>query len=131
MAGMGSAADQLNDMVVVVDDDEAVGDSVVFLLETAGYRAKAFRSAIAFLADREVRPACLIVDHEMPGMTGLQLAERLHREGAKTPVLLTASWARSGISRSAARIGVHAVLIKPFEPDDLLRFVETHLTRDG
>jgi FixJ family two-component response regulator len=124
-------ADGSTDMVVVVDNDPGVRDSAVFLLESAGYRATAFSSAAAFLADRVVRPACLIVDHDMPEMTGLRLAERLRREGVALPILLIAEAPKSTLLLDAAQCGIYAVLMKPPDPDDLLKFVEACLGPGG
>lgn len=126
---MAGVEDGRNGLVVaVVDDDQAVGDSLAFLLETAGYRAITFPSAAAFLNDREIRPAHLIVDHGMPDMTGLQLAERLHREGdSKIPFLLITGAPTPAIVSGAAKFGVRAVLTKPFEPDELLAIVAASL----
>ena len=124
---MPGAADGQNDLVVIIDDDVAVGDSMAFLLESAGYRTMTFRSAAGFLSDREVRPACLIVDHHMPDMNGLRLAERLHQASANIPFLLVTAALTPAIASGAARFGVQEVLAKPFEPDDLLKFVAASL----
>ena len=74
--------------VAVIDDDPAVLDSLKFLLELAGHRVAYYGSAAAFLEDRAVGHACLILDHHMPQMTGLALAARLRSEGDMLPVLL-------------------------------------------
>ena len=78
--------------VAVVDDDAAVRDAPRLLLEAAGRAVCAYESAAGFLADPPGgRLRCLIVDHQLPGLTGLEFLERQRASGATTPfVLLTA-----------------------------------------
>jgi two-component system, LuxR family, response regulator FixJ len=120
-------ADIRSDVVAVVDDDHGVLDSLKFLLETLGHKVAAFASAAAFLADRTLRPACLIVDHHMPEMTGLELAEQLLRQGTSIPVLLMTGAPSPEIFSRAALLGIWAVLEKPFNDADLLEFVRVHV----
>ena len=63
--------------VAVVDDDQGVRDSLRFLLEVIGYTVETFASAAEFLKANVRHFACLILDHHMPNMTGLELVERL------------------------------------------------------
>jgi two-component system response regulator FixJ len=111
-------------VVAIVDDDSAVLDSLKFLLEVVGYAVATYPSAHAFLSDGATTPACLIVDHHMPGMTGLDLVQRLRDDGANTPVLLITGSSTPAIVARAARLGVEKVLEKPPEEDDLLAFVQ-------
>ena len=69
--------------VAVVDDDHAVRDSLRFLLEVIGYTVEIFASAAEFLQANVRHFACLILDHHMPNMTGLELAGRLRADGAR------------------------------------------------
>ena len=69
--------------VAVVDDDQAVRDSLRFLLEVIGYTVEIFASAAEFLQANVRHFACLILDHHMPNMTGLELARRLRADGAR------------------------------------------------
>ena len=66
--------------IAVVDDDAAVRDSLHFLLEVIGHQAATFASAAEFLKAETQWLGCLILDHHMPEMTGLELAERLRTE---------------------------------------------------
>jgi two-component system, LuxR family, response regulator FixJ len=112
-------------MVAIVDDDNAVRGSLRFLLEVMGYHAATFASAAEFL-DVEVRHlACLILDHHMPEMTGLELAERLHCDGVRIPILLVTGSPSSVIVARAAEVGIERVLEKPPSDDDLLDFIST------
>jgi FixJ family two-component response regulator len=109
--------------VAIVDDDAAVRDSLRFLLEVIGHPAKTFASAAEFLKAEMQRLTCLILDHHMPGMTGLELAERLRNDGAGIPILLITGSPSPAIVARAAELGIVRVLEKPATEDDLLDFV--------
>jgi two-component system, LuxR family, response regulator FixJ len=112
--------------VAVVDDDPAVLDSLKFLLELAGYKVRTYDSAMAFLEDRASRPACLILDQHMPGMTGLELAAKMRTQGMATPILLISGVLSCSIIARTDQIGIERVLGKPPAEDDLLDFVKAH-----
>ncbi len=109
--------------VAVVDDDDAVRDSLRFLLEVAGHTVEAFASAAEFLKAEMRHMTCLILDHHMPHMTGLQLAERLRADGVNIPILLVTGSPSPAIVARAAELGIDRVLEKPPGEDDLLDFV--------
>jgi FixJ family two-component response regulator len=109
--------------VAVVDDDPAVLESFRFILELAGYTVNTYPSAMAFLADVAGKPNCLILDHHMPMMTGLDLAKALRMNGSNLPVLLITAAPSPAIVSRAAEIGIVRVLEKPPAEDDLIRFV--------
>lgn len=113
-------------VVAVIDDDTAVLESLKFFLETAGYAVAAYDSATAYLNDRDVRPACLIVDQHMPMMTGLELIARLRRQSAEVPMLLITGSPTSAIAARANELGV-AMLEKPPAEDDVLTFLDAHV----
>ncbi|MGH7069943.1 MAG: response regulator transcription factor [Acetobacteraceae bacterium] len=112
--------------VAVVDDDAAVLDSLKVLLETTGHRVAVYASAAAFLDDGGTEPACLILDHHMPEMTGLELAARLRKAGVSVPVLLITGVHSLTIAARAAELGIERVLEKPLDEGDLLSFVTAH-----
>ena len=116
-----------SDVVAIVDDDHGVRKSLKFLLETFGHKVTTFASAAAFLADRALRPACLLVDHHMPQMTGIELAALLLAEGTGIPLLLMTGAPSPAILSRAARLGVEAVLAKPLDEDELLKFIRLHV----
>jgi two-component system, LuxR family, response regulator FixJ len=113
-------------VVAVVDDDPAVLDSLRFLLEVAGHKVASYGSAAAFFADRAANHSCLILDHHMPEMTGLELAARLRGVGRNIPVLLITGAPSQAIVARAAQLGIEKVLEKPPDEDDLLSFVNAH-----
>jgi two-component system, LuxR family, response regulator FixJ len=112
--------------VAVIDDDPAVLESLKMLLEVAGYPVRTYPSAESFLEDRDASPTCLILDHHMAQMTGLDLVERLRRAGVTVPVLLITGLSSPAIRARAAKLGVEKVLEKPPSEDDLLNFVRTY-----
>jgi two-component system response regulator FixJ len=83
-------------------------------------------SAIAFLEDRTLRPACLVLDQHMPQMTGLELAAKLRAQGTATPILLIGGTLSPAIRARAALIGIEKVLDKPAAEKDLLSFIDAH-----
>jgi len=118
--------DDCRAVVAIVDDDPEVLDSLKFLLEVTGHKVAAYASAAAFLEDRETSPTCLILDHHMPHMTGLELVAQLRLEGTDVPVLLITSSPSPAIAARAAQLGVDKVLEKPLDEHDLLRFLDAH-----
>ena len=108
--------------VAVVDDDLAVRDSLRFLLEVIGYTVEIFASAAEFLQANVRHFACLILDHHMPNMTGLELARRLRADGAVIPILLITGSPSPTIAASAAELGIE-VLDKPPGEEALIDFI--------
>lgn len=118
--------DQPDDVVAIVDDDLAVVESLKFLLEAAGQRVVAYTSGSAFLADRSIHPACLIVDYHMPNMTGLDVTARLRANGSFLPVMLVTGLSSPEIVARAFELGVETVLEKPLNEAEVLSFVAAH-----
>ena len=85
---------------------EGVRDSLRFLLEVVGHPVETFTSAAEFLAAGPRDLACLILDHHMPQMTGLQLAERLHADGSSIPILLVTGLPSPALVARAAQLGI-------------------------
>lgn len=119
------------DLVLVVDDDIAVRDALVMLLESCGWTARGYASARELLAQgmpRE-RRCCLVVDQSMPQMTGLELVTVLRSRGCRTPVILVTGLVdgRMRIRRAAADLGVADTLDKPIDTDELERAIAAAL----
>lgn len=112
--------------VAIIDDDEGVVDSLKFLLEVAGYDVAVYLSAQQFLEDGGNKPRCLILDHHMPRISGLDLAARLRAAGDGIPVLLITAAITPAIVARAGQLGITKVLAKPLAEDDLLGFVSQH-----
>ena len=112
--------------IAVVDDDDAVRDSLRFFLETLDHPVVTFPSGHEFLAQDSAGLACLILDHHMPEMTGLQLAEQLRRGGSHLPILLVTGMPSPSIVARAAELSVERVLEKPPGEEDILEFIASH-----
>lgn len=116
--------------VFVVDDEPDIRDSLVMLLEASGYRAKAYKSAVAFLAsDAPQSVGCLIVDVRMPDMDGLQLQQELLARHSLLPVIIMTGHGDIPIAVQAMKAGAVDFLEKPFNDDVLLDSVRRALDR--
>ncbi len=110
-------------VVAVVDDDEAVRDSLRFLLETAGFEVTTFATPDAFLLAATHEVTFVLVDQHMPHMTGLDVLARLRERGSTLQVALMTGSPSSELTRRAQELGAVAVMDKPLHDDMLLRFL--------
>ena len=111
-------------VVAVVDDDDAVRDSLRFLLEIAGYHVATYGSAAQFLREAPMdNLVCLVLDQHMPDQTGLQLVSRLRDDGVNLPVALITGSPSPDLIRQARQLDVTKVLEKPLDDDALLEFI--------
>ena len=116
-------------VVVVVDDDQAVRESLRFLLDVAGYDVATFESARDYLDHVAGQPVtCLVVDQHMPQTTGLELLAMLRQRGSRLPTALITGSVSPDILRQATALGVTRVLEKPLADDALLCFVARAVT---
>ena len=107
--------------VFLVDDDEAVRDSLKLLLRTAGLRVETFPSAFAFLARyRPERAGCLLLDIRMPGMDGLTLQDELFQRGVDIPIVFLTGHGDIPTAVQAVKKGAFDFIEKPFEGHRLL-----------
>jgi two-component system response regulator FixJ len=108
-------------VVHVIDDDEAVRDSLAFLLETADYFVHAYDSATAFLAKLDTAsPGCVVTDVRMPGMSGLELVRALNARGCTMPVIVITGHGDVPLAVEAMREGVVDFIEKPFADETIL-----------
>jgi len=106
--------------VNVVDDDQAVLNSLRFLLETEGFAVRTFRSGAALLnSDAAGGADGYVIDYKMEAMDGLDLANRLRATAIRAPVILITGFPDDGIAAKASAAGVHTVLLKPHLEDSL------------
>jgi len=108
-------------MVAIVDDDENLRDAIARLLDACGFATQVFASAEAFLDRRMANgTACLVLDINLPGMSGLELRQRLKAEGSATPVIFITGSDDDEIRRQATEADCVACLRKPFAPNLLI-----------
>src|SRR5258707_1086132 len=108
-------------LISIVDDDPSVREGLMDLLRSMGFVAEAFERAIDFLnSDSLHSTSCLIVDVQMPGMTGLELNDRLIELGKVIPTILITAFPNARDMARAQRAGVNRYLTKPFKEFQLL-----------
>lgn len=114
--------------VYVVDDDEAVRDSLQWLLEGKDYRVRCFDSAESFLSRYDPREvACLIADIRMGGMTGLELQDKLLERKSPLPIVFITGHGDVPMAVNTMKKGALDFIQKPFNEEDLLNIVERML----
>jgi two-component system, LuxR family, response regulator FixJ len=117
--------------VHVIDDDEAMRDSLAFLFQSTNVPVRTHESAAAFLATlHEVRSGCIITDVRMPEIDGLELLRRLKKQGVHLPVIVITGHGDVPLAVEAMRLGAVDFLEKPFDDHVLLASVRAALTRE-
>ena len=120
----------LEQIVYVVDDDQGMLDSTLWLLESVGLRAVPFTSGQAFLdADIRSTHACVILDIRMPGMGGLSVQEALRARGLALPIIFVSGHADVPIVVRAFRAGAVDFIEKPYNEQLLLDSVQQALNQ--
>ena len=116
--------------VYVVDDDDAVRDSLAMLFRNAGLAVRAFPSARAFLAQPvPAAPCCLLLDIRMPGMSGTALQDELLARGAHLPIIFITGHGNIPTAVEAVKKGAYDFIEKPFDDYQLLAQVMNALER--
>jgi FixJ family two-component response regulator len=117
--------------VYIVDDDEAMRDSLLWLLESQGFAVTAYSSAEDFLAAcRDGMAGCIVLDVRMPGMSGLELYEKLNARHCTLPVIFITGHGDVPMAVSALKKGAVDFIEKPFGDKDMLRLIEQCLELD-
>lgn len=122
---------ELNPVVYVVDDDEAILDSLRLLLKSAGLEASTYTNATDFLNAFDAgRHGCLLADIRMPGMSGLELQEELNRKGIDIPTIFITGHGDVPMAVKAMKSGALDFIQKPFRDEDLLKRIHDALNMD-
>jgi two-component system response regulator FixJ len=110
--------------VFVVDDDEAVRDSLTFLLKSGGYQVQAYASAPEALAEMKTAASgCVVTDVRMPGMSGVDLLRELRGRAHPLPVIVITGHGDVGLAVEAMKAGAADFIEKPFPEEALLSAV--------
>ena len=118
-------------LVYLIDDDEALRESVVTLLDVAGIAVRAFASGPEFLVVApSLRSGCIITDVRMPGMDGIELQKRLREIGVVLPVLVMTGQADVPTAIKAMKAGAVDFIEKPFTEESLLSAIRGALEAD-
>ncbi len=111
-------------VIHVIDDDDAARDSLVFLLDAAGMRTRAYESPVLFLEALPIsKPACIVTDIRMPEMTGIELLRRLHQTDPHLPVIVITGHADVPLAVEAMKLGAADFIEKPFDDEVLVAAV--------
>ncbi len=120
-----------NRTVLIVDDDDAVRDSLGFLMKSIGIESRGFASAIDFLEFYDEKVAgCLVLDIRMPGMSGLELQDRLNEMNAILPIIFITGHGDVPMAVEALKKGAVDFIQKPFRDQDLIDRINHALEQD-
>ena len=120
-----------NALVFVVDDDTAVRESLRNLIRSAGLSVQTFSSAQEFLASQRPKaPSCLVLDVQLPGLSGLDLQQELAKGGIQIPIIFITGHGDIPMSVRAMKAGALEFLTKPVNDDDLLDAIQQAIARD-
>jgi len=119
-------------IVYLVDDDEAVRDALGMLFKSIGLKYEAFASALDFLQSYDSRrQSCLVADIRMPGLSGLELQQRLNEQRSEIPIVFITGHGDVPMAVTAMKSGAVDFLQKPFRDQDLIDRIHKALDRDG
>jgi FixJ family two-component response regulator len=117
-------------LIAIVDDDDALRNSLDNLLRSVGFRVQGFSAAEAFLqANQAHETACLILDVRMAGMNGLELQRQLVAANWRIPIIFVTAYADDDARAHALAAGAVAFLYKPCREEELLNAIEAALTQ--
>ena len=120
-----------NAVVFVVDDDMSMRESLRNLIRSAGLRVQTFSSAQEFLASQRPKaPSCLVLDVQLPGLSGLDLQQELAKANIQIPIIFLTGHGDIPMSVRAIKAGALEFLTKPFDDEDLLGAIQQGIARD-
>jgi DNA-binding NtrC family response regulator len=118
-------------LVCVIDDESSVRESLRNLLRSTGLNVKAFASAQEFLGNRPLEtPSCLVLDVQLPGISGLDLQQELGNGDARIPIIFMTGHGDIPMTVRAMKAGAIDFLTKPFHDEDLLSAVDQAINRE-
>jgi len=118
-------------IVFVVDDDSSIREAIKSLVSLVGLRVETFGTAQEFLRnERPDLPGCVVLDVELPGLSGLDLQRELAAHGIKLPIIFITGYGDIPMSVRAMKAGATEFLTKPFQDQDLLDAIQQALERD-
>ncbi len=122
---------QSNAVIAIVDDDPSVRQGLQRLIRSLGWKAETFDSAQDFLARPPAEtPSCLVLDLQLPGLSGLDLQKRMAEAGLETPIVFLTGHGDIPASVKAMKAGAVEFLTKPVDDQELLRAIEEAIERD-
>lgn len=116
-------------IVHLVDDDDAVRQSIGFMLKTSGYQVRSHTSGVEFLKEKYLGPSCILIDVRMPEIDGLQVQQILQDRGIGLPVIVMTGHGDVNAAVQAMKAGAVDFIEKPFEKAVLLEAIEEGFAR--
>jgi two-component system, LuxR family, response regulator FixJ len=117
-------------VIALIEDDEAVLESLRLLLESRGLAVHTFRSVEDFLAHEDREAACVVSDVRLPGLSGLDLQRHMKKEGRAAPLILITGHGDIAMAVSAIKDGAFDFIEKPYDADLLIASIERALAAD-
>jgi len=118
-------------VIAIVDDDPSAREGLESLIQSAGWRVESFASAQEFLNRPGAEaPSCLVLDLQLPGLSGLDLQKRMAEVGLEIPIVFLTGHGNIPASVQAMKAGAVEFLTKPFDEEVLLRAVQEAIERD-
>jgi FixJ family two-component response regulator len=118
-----------NHVISIIDDDESVREATKSLVRSLGYKAAVFASAEEYLqSDRLDDSSCLITDLHMPGMSGVDLQDRLIADGRQIPMIFVTAYYEEKVRDRVLDAGAYGFLRKPFNDESLIECLDKALT---
>ena len=122
---------QSDAIIAIVDDDPSVRKGLERLIRSLGWQAKTFASAQEFLdRPRTEAPSCLVLDLQLPGLSGLDLQKRMSEAGLETPIVFLTGHGNIPASVKAMKAGAVEFLTKPVDEEELLKAIKEAIERD-
>ena len=123
---------EANPKVLIVDDDQGVRESVRILMRSIGVESETFPSADAFLEGHDPdKPGCLVLDVRMPGMSGLELQERLASLGSTLPIIFMTAHGDVPMAVEAVKAGALDFVQKPFRDQELIDKIQEAFAKNA
>jgi FixJ family two-component response regulator len=117
--------------IVIVDDDPSVRKGLERLIRSLGWETESFGSAQEFLASARIQaPSCLVLDLQLPGLSGLELQKQMTEAGVETPIVFLTGHGDIPASVKAMKAGAIEFLTKPVDEQDLLKAIQEAIERD-
>ena len=121
-----------NPVASIIDDDESVRIATKSLLSSLGWAVRTFASAEEYLHSPDIsETSCLVVDIQMPGMSGVELQRVLKNRGYSTPIIFITAFPDNRIEQRVLKAGAICLLTKPFDETSLIESLDKALTRAG
>ena len=128
---MLESREQPNAVIAIVDDDPSAREGLSSLIQSAGLQVETFATAQEFLARPGAEaPSCLVLDLQLPGLSGLDLQKRMAEVGLEIPIVFLTGHGNIPASVQAMKAGAVEFLTKPFDEHDLLQAIQEAVERD-